>query len=240
VENLLLSIIISIILSGCASSNITRDVTANTDQGLEHTKDLLSRTGDGTIGDAWQNSSQTTKGAILGASTGALIGGVIYSGVGIIPGTATGLILGTSYGSYIDANTTLQDRLENRGAQIIVLGDQVMVILPSARIFAPETSRIKSGAYATLYLLRDYINSSIKMLVTVTCYTNRMKNREVSIALSQQQAEQVTKFLNAAGVYARVLYAQGLGESHPVVMRNDTGYDSDNDRIEITWEKLNG
>jgi outer membrane protein OmpA-like peptidoglycan-associated protein len=233
----LLSIATAIVLTACASSNITREVTANTDQGVLHTKELIHGTGDGSVADSYQNSSQATKGAVLGGTAGA-VAGVLSSGVGFIPGTVTGMIFGASYGSYIDANTTLQDQLENRGAIVVILGDHIMIILPAARIFYPNSACIKTQAYATLHILTDYINSYTKMLVKVTGYTNRIGDPKISLALSQQQADNVAKFLLAAGVNARVLYATGLGAHNLIEIDDHTNGESENNRIEITLEKL--
>ena len=98
--------------------------------------------------------------------------GALSSGVGVIPGTVTGTLLGASYGSYIDSKATLKDQLENRGAIVVVLGDQILIVLPSERIFqAACNSNIKSQAYSTLGLVTQYINTYTKMLVKVAVYT---------------------------------------------------------------------
>src|SRR5579862_4917875 len=152
---------LSILFSGCASSNVSRQAAANMDMGERNAKNFFGP-GDSEIADAYQNASQTTKGAIIGGTTGAVTGAV--SSVGFVPGTAVGLILGASYGSYIDANTTLQDQLENRGATVVVLGDQILIVLSSDRIFHNCSASIKSQAISTLNLTARYINNYTKML----------------------------------------------------------------------------
>jgi outer membrane protein OmpA-like peptidoglycan-associated protein len=225
----------SILMAGCASSAVQRDAASNIDLGVRNAKNLVS--GDTDISDAYQNSSQATKGALIGGTAGAVTGAIYSSSIGVLPGLAVGAILGGSYGAYIDANTTLKDKLENRGANIIVLGDQVMVVIPSARIFNPYTSTIKPQAYSTLNLLTKYLNSFTKMLVKVSVYTDDTGSNSVDRALSSQQAHQVEKYLVAAGADARVLYATGYGGSH-LVTTNCGEWDNDNYRIEITLEKL--
>lgn len=224
------------ILSACASSDVSRDAASNVNMGIENAKNLVSGVSNGNLSDSYQNASQTTKGAILGGTAGALTG-ALASGVGIIPGTATGAILGASYGGYIDSVTTLRDRLENRGANIIILGDQILIVVPSARLFNPMTSTIKPDAYGTLKMVSQFINSYTKMLVKVSAYTDKSGSPQIDLALSQQQAEHVAKTLLASGVDARVLYAEGYGGTNLVRM-NDLQWDSDNYRIEITLEKL--
>jgi outer membrane protein OmpA-like peptidoglycan-associated protein len=222
------------ILSGCASSDVSRDVSANVDFGVQNAKNLVA--GDGDFAESYQNSSQMAKGAILGGTLGALVGG-FTTAIGVIPGATTGLILGASYGSYIDSETTLKDQLENRGGTIVVLGDQVLVVIPSTHLFNPWSSSIKQQGYPTLNLVAQYVNGYTKMLVKVSAYTGDSGSAGLDMSLSQQQAESVSRFLLASGIDARVLYASGYGGTH-LVVKNSGEWDSDNNRIEITLEKL--
>lgn len=231
---LLTLIAMGVVLVGCASSDVSRDAASNIDLGVQNARNLIP---EGNIADTYQNSSQRTKGAIMGGAAGAITGALASSAVGILPGTAAGLILGASYGSYIDSNTSLQDQLENRGATIIILGDQIMLEIPSARLFDPWTSMIKPQAYSTLKLVSRFVNSYTKMLVKVSAYTSDTGSSTLDIALSQQQADKVSKVLLASGMDARLLYAVGCGGSH-LVVKNTGEWDSDNYRIEITLEKL--
>ncbi|HEX4044923.1 MAG TPA: OmpA family protein [Gammaproteobacteria bacterium] len=226
------------ILTGCASSNVTRDVTANVDTGVQNVKNIADNAANSNFADSYQNTSQATKGAILGGAAGAITGAFYAGSIGVIPGAATGLILGASYGSYIDANTSLRDQLENRGVNLVELGDQILIVVPSARLFFPQTANIKPQAYSTLNMLVQYINQYTKTLVKVAGYTSASGSPEIDLALSQQQAKHVAKFLLVSGVDARILFAEGYGGSR-LIAKNSLNWDSsDNYRIEITLEKL--
>lgn len=226
-----------LILFGCASSNITRDASANVDLGIQNARNLADRAINGNIADTYQNLNQKTKSAIIGGVAGAITG-ALTPVVGVLPGTAAGLILGASYGSYIDANASLEDRLENRGVNLIVLGDQILIIIPSARIFNAMTAHIKPDAYSTLSMVVEYINRYTKMLVKISTYTNATGSEEVDLALSNEQAQSLEKFLLATGLDTRLIYACGYGGTR-LVSRNTLDWDSsDNYRVEITLEKL--
>ncbi len=227
----------SFMLISCASSNVTRTTSTNIDLGVQNAKNLFNGVYNGDIAEAYQNTNQTTKGAFLGGAAGGITG-FFASGIGVLPGLATGAILGASYGAYIDSNTNFEDKLENRGATLVVLGDQVMVILPSARIFQAYTATIKPQAYSTLYMVARYINRYTKMLVKITVYTNDTGSASTDLALSNQQAYAISRFLQASGVEARVLYASGCGGTKLVDSTSATWDESDNYRIEITLEKL--
>lgn len=224
------------VLSGCASSNVSRDAAANVDMGVQNARSMTTSAGDTNIADSYQNASQTTKGALLGGTAGGITG-ALSSGVGFLPGAGIGAILGASYGSYISSNETLEDRLQNRGGTIVVLGDQILIVLPSSSIFETWTPRIKPQAYSTLALVTRYINRFTKMLVKVSVYTDDTGAKDVDISLSQQQADNVAKFLTASGIDARVLYAAGYGGTQ-LVSSHTGNWESDNYRVEITLEKL--
>lgn len=227
-------VIFSFLLASCASSNVSREAAANVDLGVQNASNFVDT--DKTLADSYQNSSQMTKGAVLGGAAGAVTG-AFTSAVGVIPGTVTGVILGASYGKYIDTNTTLQDQLENRGATIVVLGDQILIVIPSDRIFKPWTATVKPQAYSTLYLVAQYINQYVNILVKISVFTENTGSKSLDLSLSQQQAANVEKILIATGINSRLLYATGFGAKH-LVVKNLSGWDSDNYRIEITLEKL--
>jgi len=226
-----------VLLTSCASSDVSRDAASNVDMGVQNAKNLVSGVGNSDVADTYQNTSQVTKGAILGGAAGAVTGAV-YSGIGVLPGTAAGIILGASYGSYIDSLTNLEDKLENRGVTIVVIGDQILIVLRSARLFNSMSSTLKPQSYSTLSLVTQYINGFTKMLVKVAAYTDDTGAPDVDMALSKQQADNVAKALLAYGVDARVLYAEGMGGTH-LRAKNTMQWDgNDNYRVEITLEKL--
>lgn len=225
------------ILCSCASSTVSRDAASNVDMGVQNAKNLVEGASDGDIADSYQNSSQRAKGILLGGAAGAGIG-ALASPIGAVGGAAVGAILGGSYGTYIDTFTSYQDQLENRGATIIVLGDQILIVLPSARIFQAMTPTIKADAYSTLKIVAAYINRYTKMLVKISAYTNAVGPSAVDLSISQQQANSVAKFLVASGLNARLTYAVGYGSTHLIQKPNCSWDDNDNYRIEITLEKL--
>lgn len=228
--------LLSFMLAGCASSEVSRETAANIDMGVQNAKNLVNS--DGDVADSYQNTSQVTKGAVIGGAAGAVTGGMATSGLGVWQGALIGTVLGASYGSYIDTNMSLQDRLENRGVTTVELGDQVLIVLRSARVFYPLTSTVKPQAYSTLKMVSQYINQYTKMLVRVSAYTTDSGAQTADLALSQQQAESVAKLLVVSGVDARLLYAVGCGSSRLVEKSTMVWDGNDNYRVEITLEKL--
>ncbi|OGT38597.1 MAG: hypothetical protein A3F12_06905 [Gammaproteobacteria bacterium RIFCSPHIGHO2_12_FULL_38_14] len=232
----ILLILSCVILSACASSNVSRDVSANVNEGVQNTKTIFSGTGSYDVTQSYGNASQTTKGAIIGGVAGA-VASTFSSGISFFPATATGVILGATYGKYLDANMTLQDQLENRGVTVIVLGDQILIAVPSVQLFEPMTATVKPQSYSTIALIAKFVNQYTTMLVKVSGHTAMSGSDTTDIALSKQQAERIAKLLLDSGVNARLLYAEGRGGEHLVVSNALAWNESMNYRIEITLEK---
>lgn len=231
----ILLLCIAFILQGCASSGATRHAASEADKAYLQT-DYAFNHPDASLRDTIQNTSQTTKGVVLGGITGALVGSMYSSSIGFLPGLAGGAIIGGAIGAYIDSYATLSDNLENRGVNVIVLGDQILIVIPSHLIFNPYSGTLRSQAYSTLDMIVQYINQFTNISVQVSGYSNPTDTGAVTGALSQQQADAVMRYLWKAGLNTRVLYAMGYGSYKPV--SQDTDWSSDNNRIEITLEKL--
>lgn len=133
---------------------------------------------------------------------------------------------------------TMKSKLEGRGVTVVVLGDQILMVMPSALIFKPYTSTIMPTAYSTLDVVSDYINLYDKMLVNIAAYTNQSDSESTDLALSKEQAKSVEKYLLSTGIEARLLHAGGYGGTH-LVSKNSLDWRFNlNYRIEITLEKL--
>lgn len=225
-----------VILQSCAASNVSREAASNVDVGYHNAVAQGENLGNGSIADSFQNSRQMTKGLIFGGIAGGVVGG-LTNGIGLIPGLAMGAIFGGAYGAYIDSHTTFSDQLENRGVKMIELGDQVLIVLKSNRIFNEMTAEIRPAAYSTLNGVARYISRFPNMSVQIAAFTSPGSPISVNNALSKEQAEAIERYLWNVGINTRLVSAVGMGGSRPVspVMDWDNG---ENYRVEITLEKL--
>jgi outer membrane protein OmpA-like peptidoglycan-associated protein len=226
---------LTLLCHGCASSDVSRDASGQFNTAYQNAGFAFNN--DTHPAQSLENSSQTTKGVLIGGATGALAGSMT-SGVGFLPGAAGGAIFGGAIGAYIDSKTTLIDKLTNRGIKVIVLGDQVLIVLPSQSLFNGPSAQMRSTAYSSLDLVAQLINGYVSMSVNIAAYTNATGCKPFDDTLSQQQAENVMKYLWRRGVNTRLLHAEGMGDSHPVEMRGLTWNSGENYRVEITLEKL--
>jgi outer membrane protein OmpA-like peptidoglycan-associated protein len=132
----------------------------------------------------------------------------------------------------------LTSRLESRGATVAVIGDQILIVMPSALIFKPYTATVMPNAQPTLGMLADYINSYTSMLVNVNVYTSKTCGGTTDLDLSKQQAKSLEKALLIAGLDTRVLHAHGRGSENLVSKATPDWQFNMNYRVEITLEKL--
>lgn len=224
------------LLQGCASSDLSREAAGTVNNTYSTVNSSIHDLGKSSITDTYQNSSQSSKGVLIGGVTGGVVGG-FANGVGAVAGVVTGAILGGALGAYIDAHSSVVDQLQNRGAKVFVLGDQVLIVIPSSRLFYSMTPTIDYSDYTTLDLVAQLIGNYANMSVKVAAYTDTSGNVQIDRGLSQQQADSVEKYLWKRGVDTRLIYAVGYGGTH-LVTKTTCDWNSDNYRIEITWEKL--
>lgn len=230
-----LIILLGLFLQACSASDVSRNAASEADQAYIQTKGMLKGAGEENIINAYQNTNQTSKGVVMGGAVGALAGN---SSVGFLPGLIGGAIFGGALGAYIDSHTTLRDKLENRGVKVIVLGDQVMLVLPSATLFQRMTPVLRPESYSTLDDVAKLISGYPNIMVKISAYATMAGPQPINKALSQQQADNIAKYLWRKNINTRLLYAVGYGDTRRVVQENFDSIASDNYRVEITLEKL--
>ena len=222
-------------LQGCASSDWQRESANQFENAKNNAAAAFGGAGGMRPDYAFANSSQTTKGMLIGGTTGAVAGSM--TSVGFLPGLAGGAIFGGAIGAYIDAHTTVIDQIENRGGKVVVLGDQVLIVLPSSRVFNGMSATINPYAYSTLDLVAKLVGNYVNMSVKIASYVDVTGSTRANLSLSQEQANSVQKYLWRRGINTRMLYAVGYGDAVPVEQYTDMGCGW-NYRIEITLESL--
>lgn len=225
------------VLQGCAQSAVTRDVAGQMDVGYQNASNLVDSAANGDLSNSYQNSKQAVKGAMIGGLAGTVIG-TTTTGIGAMAGLASGAVLGGAFGAYLDGYASLRDQLENRHIQVIELGDQIMIVMPSDDTFIGMTGQLKPGAYSTLDLIAKFINDNTNILVKITAYTNATGPERINRSLTQEQANSIEKYLWKRGVNTRLLVAEGRGGCGLVEQNSVDWNISQNYRVEITFEKL--
>lgn len=166
--------------------------------------------------------------AAFGAIAGSATGGSVAAGA------ITGGIVGGLIGLYADSRHALIQKLRGAGLQVIQLGDNLTIILPTDICFdflSPYTTdACEPILLNTAALLKLYGNAAI----TVTGHTDDVGDPDQLRLLSRAQADAIVAFLWSHGIPHERIYARGLGAGCPMAENFTVPGSAMNRRIDIT------
>ena len=93
-------------------------------------------------------TTNTGKGAAIGAATGAVLGKATgdHDDKRIFIGAAIGALAGAAVGDYMDKQEeAFRDELAGSGVEVVREGDNIRLVMPSNITFATDQSYISSG-----------------------------------------------------------------------------------------------
>lgn len=221
-------------LCACASSDASRGAANQVDSVYQGSATALSHLDDNNLAEAYPNASPVMQGAMVGGTLGAATGLGVAGVSGMLTGAVGGAMAGGVINGYLGhRGATTIDQLENHGAKVFVLGDQVMIVIPSAQLFRGMTPQIYPGAYGTLNAVAKLLRTYTSMSIKVAAYTDGVGPERINQTITEQQAGSVVKYLWPR-INTRMITAAGYGNAHLVEKIGGAA----NYRIEITLEKL--
>jgi outer membrane protein OmpA-like peptidoglycan-associated protein len=194
----------------------------------------VSQTGCGT--------SKTAQGAVIGAGTGAVVGGVIGRATGstargAIIGAAVGGTAGAIIGREMDKQAEeLDEELENATVETVTdpeTGETAGIALrfDNALLFDLNSANLRPGVRADLAdlasSLRNYENHDAVIVGHASTDGSASHNQD----LSERRAQAVRDYLVSLGVQSYRLESFGRGETEPLA--GIPGESPDNRRVEI-------
>lgn len=169
-----------------------------------------------------EKTSNTAKGAIIGAVSGAAIGAIAGKGKGALIGAAAGAAVGGGVGYNIDRQEKiLRQKLEGTGVRVQRIGDSLKLVMPGNITFATNSSDINAGFYDVLNSVAIVLNEFDKSIMDVVGYTDSDGRAEYNQSLSERRAYSVANYLGSQGVNRARIAARGMGERYPIA-KNDT------------------
>ena len=185
-----------------------------------------------------QKTSNTAKGAGIGAVAGAVLGAATAShgdrNKGILTGAALGGAIGAGSGFYMDKQEAkLRAQLESSGVRVQREGDNIRLIMPGNITFPTGSSQISGGFHQTLdsivVVLKEYEKTAIK----IGGHTDSTGSQQTNQTLSEQRAESVRQYLISGGVKAGRVQAVGYGPRYPIADNNTAAGRDQNRRVEL-------
>ncbi len=188
--------------------------------------------------------SDTTKGAGIGAATGAVIGlltggnaaahrknALIAAGVGALAGGAIG--------NYMDRQeASLRHDLAGTGVSVTRIGDNITLNMPGSITFKSDSADLDPSFYKVLNSVNVVVKKYNKTVVEVAGHTDSTGAPEHNQALSERRANSVAQYLESQGLANNRVVTVGAGETRPVADNATPTGRQANRRVELTLTPL--
>ncbi|MFC7291851.1 OmpA family protein [Hirschia litorea] len=192
-------------------------------------------------------TSNTTKGAIIGALGGAVVGALTNTSDGeqaaknAMIGAGIGAVAGGATGRYMDQQEKkLRERLDETGVGIQRVGDTIQLVMPGDITFATGRAEVTTDFDYVLQDVGLVLQEFNKTIVYVDGHTDTVGSYQKNAELSQARANNVAARLMQEGVLGGRLVVTGYGESRLKVPTGDGVNEPRNRRVEIRLEPYTG
>ncbi|MCH9694244.1 MAG: OmpA family protein [Gammaproteobacteria bacterium] len=191
-----------------------------------------------------EKTSSATKGALIGAAAGAVVG--LISGDDAVERRQHALILagvgalaGGSIGYYQDKQeAALRAELEGTGVSVARNGDNITLNMPGNVTFATDSSDLSPAFFDVLNSVGKVLAEYEQTVVEVAGHTDSTGSDSYNQGLSERRANSVASYLGAQGVISQRVITLGGGEKHPVADNSTAAGRQANRRVEITMVPL--
>ncbi|MFT5032388.1 MAG: outer membrane protein OmpA-like peptidoglycan-associated protein [Bermanella sp.] len=185
-----------------------------------------------------KKTSNTAKGAGLGALAGAAIGAMTAGGDknhSIKQGILAGAAVGAGAGYYMDSQEAkLRQRLESTGVRVERIGDTIKLIMPGNITFDSSSSSLRPAFTDVLNSVVEVVREFDKTLLQVNGYTDSTGSYEYNQQLSEQRAHSVARHFLNSGITASRVRTMGMGPRDPIASNDSAGGRSQNRRVELS------
>ena len=187
-----------------------------------------------------QKTSNTTKGAGVGAVGGAIAGAILGgSRKSVLLGAGIGALAGGLAGNYMDRQEAeLRTRLQSTGVSVSRVGDSIVLNMPGNVTFASDSSNISADFYKVLDSVALVINKYEKTYVDIVGHTDSTGSREHNQRLSVARASSVARYLESQKVMPQRSITSGMGPDNPVASNDTPQGRALNRRVEIRLTPL--
>lgn len=186
-----------------------------------------------------EKTSNATKGSVIGAIGGAVVGAATSSssdrGKGALIGAAGGAAVGGGIGYYMDRQEAqLRHKLEGTGVRVVRNGDQIELVMPGNITFDTDQATIKSSFTGVLESVAIVLQEFDKTVIQVDGHTDSTGSDNYNQLLSERRASSVRDFLLNQGIVPARTRATGYGERYPVASNDTASGREQNRRVELT------
>jgi outer membrane protein OmpA-like peptidoglycan-associated protein len=184
-----------------------------------------------------QNTSSTTKGAVIGTTAGAGIGALIgnkagNTAIGAIAGAAIGGVAGTLIGKKMDKQAK---EIENSvaGAEVEQVGEGILVKFDSGILFDFNSSALKSNAKTNIAKLVETLNKEPDTEILVLGHTDNVGTLSANQKVSEARAKAVRDYAVSQGLAGGRIKTEGKNYSEPIASNDTDAGRAENRRVEV-------
>jgi len=185
-------------------------------------------------------TSKATKGALIGAAAGAVVG--LVSGDDAVDrrqraliGAGVGALAGGSVGYYMDQQEAkLRAELEGTGVSVSRIGDNITLNMPGNITFATDSADLNAGFLDVLGGVTKVLKEFDQTVIEVAGHTDSTGTDAYNQALSERRALSVSQYFESRKISSQRLLTVGMGETRPVADNNTAEGRQLNRRVEIT------
>lgn len=180
-------------------------------------------------------TSNTAKGAGIGAVTGAIIGGLAGgNSKSALIGAVAGGALGAGAGKYMDnQEAELRQQLQGTGVSVTRVGDNLRLNMPGDITFATGSPSVQASFYPVLNSVAVVLAKFDKTSVHVVGFTDSTGGDAMNQTLSEGRASSVSQYLTSQGVTNTRLHTNGMGKRNPIADNSTQAGRRQNRRVEI-------
>lgn len=189
----------------------------------------------GSLGCASWSKSQ--KGAAIGTTAGAVVGGIIgkqsdHTAEGAILGAVVGGVAGGIIGNYMDKQAAEMEQ-DLEGAKIERVGEGIKVTFESGILFDFDSSALRPEAKENLSKLADILQKYDDTEILIEGHTDATGSEDYNQSLSERRAGSVSGYLGSLGVKRIRMTTVGYGEMQPVASNETDEGQQANRRVEV-------
>ena len=182
--------------------------------------------------------NKTEKGGVVGASSGAVIGGIIgnrskNTALGAILGAAVGGTIGVIIGNKMDRQAKKLEEDLGKTATVERVGEGIKLTFNSQLLFDFGKTDLKDANKMDLQKFAETLKQYPDTDLLIVGHTDNVGSDSYNQSLSKKRANAVSSQLAYSGITKNRLKVQGKGESQPTAANNTEESRLQNRRVEI-------
>jgi outer membrane protein OmpA-like peptidoglycan-associated protein len=190
-----------------------------------------------TVGASCASWGAREKGGVIGAASGAAVGGVIGNQTGSTArGAIIGAVIGGAAGAVIGHQMDQQAKeleMQIPGATVERVGEGIQVTFASGMLYGFDSDVIAANAGTNLenlaHSLRKYPNTSL----LIVGHTDAVGSSTYNEDLSRRRATAAARYLTGYGVSDNRLRTLGRGATEPIATNDTEAGRALNRRVEV-------